>query len=175
MSVQLNGYILPDSIIDKMKRFKTSSDKANKESCFSLCIDNQNRNVNISDKNNIITSRSPYKGKMCSSIIRPRCGHEETPVGIFRTYPREEYAKIEDKDIRIAYQYGIMCVASQNEITCITRKGDYDEEINKRILLTIEQDSKLSQLHRKMSQYGDILDTHSRSKFVKLNIYKRNY
>jgi len=176
MSISLNGYTLPDSTIDKMKRFKRLSNETNERSCFSLCTANQNshnKNIDIQEKNNII-SRSPHKGKICCDIINPKCDPEETPVGIFRANPRQEYVNISYRDLRLAYQHGIVCVASKNEILCYSREGEYDKETNQKILSTIEQDLKLRRVFRELDQHHETVDKYVSTEFIKLNVYKRN-
>ncbi len=175
MSTQLNGYTLPDNIIDKMKRLKMLSNNTNEESCFSLCVDNSGTGTKY--KNNIIVDRNPHKGKMCPSIISPKCYPGETPVGIFRTYKKEEGIGIKKQDMIAAYRHGIMCVPSKNETMCVSRKGNYDKKINNKLLSMIkdeEEDLKVRLMSNDVARYYSILESYISSDFVKLNVYKRN-
>lgn len=158
MSIQLNEYILPDSIIDKMKRFSRLSNETKEDSCFSLCTNNSD--------NNIIIDRNPHKGKKCTSIIRPKCDENETPVGIFHSYPRRELIEPSNQDIRILYQYGIVCSISEKESICFSRKGDYNEDTNRQLLSIIERESKFNK------KYRDILREYISTEFNKINVYK---
>ncbi len=165
MSIQLNEYTLPDSIIDKMKRFSRLSNETNEDSCFSLCTNGHDMTNSHNAGNNIIIDRNPHKGKKCTSIIRPKCDENETPVGIFHSYPRRELIEPSNQDIRILYQYGIVCSISEKESICFSRKGDYNEDTNRQLLSIIERDTKFS-------KNRDILRGYISTEFNKINIYK---
>jgi hypothetical protein len=111
MSTKLNSFILPDSVIQKMKRKVEDSRLKDIEVGFNLC-----------EENGILHDENPCTGTECAVDIPKGCTRGKH-VGLFHTH---SYTSSEPsiQDIANAYQFGINCVGSTEEkgIKCYVRK-----------------------------------------------------
>lgn len=111
MSTKLNSFILPDSVIQKMKRNVEDSRIKDIEVGFNLCAENGN----LHDEN-------PCVGIECAVDIPKGCTRGKY-VGLFHTHPHNS-SEPSIQDIANAYQIGINCIGSTEEknIKCYIRK-----------------------------------------------------
>jgi len=111
MSTKLNSFILPDNVIQKMKRKVEDSRIKDIEVGFNLCTENGN----LHDEN-------PCTGTTCAVDIPKGCA-KGRHVGLFHTHT---YTSSEPsiQDIANTYQIGINCIGSTKEknIKCYVRK-----------------------------------------------------
>lgn len=112
MSTKLNSFILPDSVIQKMKDNVNYSRFENIEFGFNLCSDNQKQ----------LHHEKPCLGNECSVDIPKGCDKGEH-VGIFHTHASSS-SKPSILDILNAYKLSINCIGSTEEkdIKCYVRK-----------------------------------------------------
>jgi proteasome lid subunit RPN8/RPN11 len=111
MSTRLNYFILPDSVLQKMKKNIEESRIKDIEIGFNLCTENGN----LHDEN-------PCTGAQCSVDIPKGC-NKGRYVGLFHTHPHSS-SEPSIQDIANAYQIGINCIGSTEEknIKCYVRK-----------------------------------------------------
>ena len=111
MSTKLNSFILPDSVIQKMKRNVEDSRTKDIEVGFNLCAENGN----LHDEN-------PCVGTECSVDIPKGCTRGKH-VGLFHTHSNTS-SEPSIQDIANAYHIGINCIGSTEEkcIKCYIRK-----------------------------------------------------
>lgn len=111
MPTKLNSFILPDSVLQEMKRKVEYSRIKDIEIGFNLCVENGN----LHDEN-------PCTGTACAVEIPKGCiiGRH---VGIFHTHPSAS-SEPSIQDILNAYQMGMNCIGSVKEksIKCYIRK-----------------------------------------------------
>ena len=114
MSTKLNSFILPDNVIQKMKKNVEYSKFENIEFGFNLC--NQKGQQILHDEN-------PCVGNECSIDIPKGCKEGEH-VGLFHTHAGSS-SKPSIQDILNAYKLSINCIGSTEEkdIKCYVRKG----------------------------------------------------
>lgn len=111
MPTRLNSFMLPDSVIQKMKRKVEDSRIKDIEVGFNLCTENGN----LHDEN-------PCTGTECAVDIPKGCTRGKH-VGLFHTHPHMN-SEPSIQDIANAYQIGINCIGSTEEkgIKCYVRK-----------------------------------------------------
>ena len=117
MVTKLNGLILPNKVIDKMKNFVDTTKTTKVELGFSLCKE---------EDSDIIKDGSECTGTVCSVKIRPGCFTEkETYLGNFHTHPTAG-PTMSSADMSTSCSTGISCVGSAktNEIKCYLRETD---------------------------------------------------
>lgn len=112
MSTKLNSFVLPDNIVQKMKKNVDYSRFENIEFGFNLCSDNQK----------VLHDEKPCLGNECSVSIPKGCEKGEH-VGIFHTHASSS-SKPSILDILNAYKLSINCIGSTEEkgIKCYIRK-----------------------------------------------------
>lgn len=117
MTTKLNSFILPDSVIQKMKKNVEYSRFENIEFGFNLCSDNQK-------DQKILHDEKPCLGNECSVDIPKGCEKGEH-VGIFHTHASSS-SKPSIRDILNAYKLSINCIGSTEEdsIKCYVRKDN---------------------------------------------------
>jgi hypothetical protein len=115
MTIKLNSFILPDSVIQKMKKNVEYSRFENIEFGFNLCSDNQKGQKLLHDE-------KPCLGDQCSVDIPKGCDKGEH-VGLFHTHATAS-SKPSIRDILNAYKLSINCIGSVEEdsIKCYMRK-----------------------------------------------------
>ncbi len=115
MSIKLNSFTLPDSVIQKMKRYTIDSKTKNIEIGFNLCSDKQNHLLVLHDE-------KPCSGSECTLDIPKGCNSGKH-VGLFHTHVSAS-SKPSIQDILNAYYFGINCIGSVDErnIKCYVRK-----------------------------------------------------
>jgi len=127
---KIGPYILPYSIITKMRDSIKSSDSINKEIGFSLCS-------KITEPN-ILIDRSHCTGTECSIKQTRKCEEGETLVGDFHTHPREKDIVLSGGDIAHGYRMGLICVGSGNKTSCYSRKGAHQKSVDDKIIEMIK-------------------------------------
>lgn len=112
MPTKLNSFILPDNVVQKMKRSVEYSRIKDVEVGFNLCTNNRQQ----------LHDEKLCEGTECSVDI-PKACNEGEHVGLFHTHPHSS-SKPSIRDIANAYQFGIGCVGSveENNIKCYVRK-----------------------------------------------------
>lgn len=115
MSTKLNSFILPDSVIQKMKKNVDNSRFENIEFGFNLCSDDQKGQKVLHDE-------KPCLGNECSVDIPIGCEKGEH-VGLFHTHVTAS-SKPSIRDILNTYKMSINCIGSVEEdsIKCYVRK-----------------------------------------------------
>lgn len=111
MPTKLNSFILPDNVIQKMKRKVEDSRIKDIEFGFNLCAENGN----LHDEN-------PCTGTACAVDIPKGCTRGKH-VGLFHTHTHTN-SEPSIQDIANAYLIGINCIGSTEEksIKCHIRK-----------------------------------------------------
>ena len=143
MTIKLNSFILPDSVIQKMKVKIEDSRFKNIEVGFNLCTEN-----------GTIHDESPCTGTECSIRIPKGCKRGKH-VGLFHTHPHTS-SEPSIHDIANAYYIGISCIGSTEEkdIKCYVRKDkNYTKEGLENIIATsirYESTSNIIQDHKKL-------------------------
>lgn len=117
-------------------------------------------NLYMSECINLCKEYKILKSQLEKGLIRSKC-KEGKPIGFFHVYRPDEPA-IRHQDVRIGYQYGLICGSDRGKLLYFERK-DFDTDTNKQMLSLISSSSKLKQkLDRIRSTYFD-----------KINIYER--
>lgn len=128
MSKNLNSFILPDNVIETMKKKLIKTKKIRVELGFNLCqVEGSNE---LRDDNHCI-------GSNCNIFMEETCKTGKK-VGAFHTHPKNG-AGISDPsiaDLLQAYHYGVSCTGGETDkkIRCYVRK---DKEFNKKDYDTI--------------------------------------
>ncbi len=125
---KLGNYILPEEIVERMKKLTERSKEIQKEIGFNLCID---KHVAINDNIMISTGMTCIGEKGCLSTIRKHtqeCPSDKIDVGGFHTHPNRDIAHMSHADAFGAYINGIECVGANKEINCFIRKNDLADE-----------------------------------------------
>lgn len=127
MTTNLNSFILPDSVIQKMK-VKVEETKLKKvELGFGLCHPK---------RTNVLTAGEDCTGSQCA-LEPPRECDIGTFIGGFHTHPRTGSDDPSISDLSIAYTHDVECIGSaiDDKIKCYLKSGskipDEEERINK--------------------------------------------
>lgn len=149
MPKNLNSSILPDSVIEIMKKKLVKTEKVRRELGFNLCqVEGSNQ---LQDDTHCI-------GSDCRIALEKTCKVGKK-VGLFHTHPGngEGTSGPSLSDLENAYYYGMNCVggATDKKIKCYVRK---DKEFSTKDYKTIryyrEKYSHLSKVHHITSEKG---------------------
>lgn len=123
------GYnILPNNIIERMKRLTSRSEEIGKEIGFKLCTEYFNPYIS--------TGMTCIGTDSCITTLdekRQGCPKGKYLIGEFHTHPGNYEANMSAADASRAYVYGIECIGIDKEISCYIRKSDDidDKTLNK--------------------------------------------
>lgn len=125
---QLGYHILPNNIIERMKKLTSRSKEIGKEIGFKLCAEVNGSISNISTGTTCIGTDSCIK---TLDEKLQKCPKGKFHIGEFHTHPGNDEANMSAADASRAYVYGIECIGVDKEINCYIRKS---EDINDKIL-----------------------------------------
>ena len=139
MPKNLNSFILPDNVIQRMKVDIEDTKRLGVEIGFNLCT---------KDTSNELQDEKYCKGSSCKLTgWSPGCTSKGKHVGIFHTHtivPKKSMGESSPSmsDITTAYRYGVMCIggAGDNKIACIIRK---DKTADPKIIKSIRADVEM--------------------------------
>ena len=126
MTTKLNSFILPDSVIQKMKKNVDYSRFENIEFGFNLCSDSNNLEDQKGQEGQkgqkLLHDEKQCLGNECSIDIPKGC-EKGDHVGLFHTHAGSS-SKPSILDILNAYKLSINCIGSteENNIKCYVRK-----------------------------------------------------
>lgn len=140
---KLGSYILPEEIVERMKKLTERSKEIQKEIGFNLCA---SKRVAINNDIMISTGMTCVGEKGCLSTIRKHtqeCPSDKIDIGGFHTHPNRDLANMSYADAFGAYINGIECVGANKEINCFIRKNYFADE---------DTYNKFRALHNKMEK-----------------------
>lgn len=149
MPKNLNSFILPDNVIDTMKKKIIKTGQVRRELGFNLCqIEGSNE---LRDDTHCI-------GSACEIALAKACKIGKK-VGTFHTHPENGHgiSKPSLGDLKNAYYFGINCIGGETDkkIQCYVRK---DKELNKKDYNTIsyyrDKYKPLDRIHRVTTEKG---------------------
>jgi len=123
---KLGYHILPNNIIERMKKLTRRSKEIGKEIGFKLCTEYLNPYIS--------TGMTCMGTDNCIKTLdkkRQGCPKGKYLIGDFHTHPGNDEANMSAADASRAYVYGIECIGVDKEINCYIRKS---EDINDKIL-----------------------------------------
>ena len=123
MPKNLNSFILPDNIIETMKKRLIKTGKIHRELGFNLC--------KVEDSNEL-RDDTHCIGSACEIALAKACKIGKK-VGSFHTHPKNGKGRADPSigDLQNAYYFGINCIGGEedNNVKCYVRK---DKELNKK-------------------------------------------
>lgn len=141
MPKNINSFILPDKVIEKMKGQIEKTRDTKKEHGFWLC----------SKPDNVIIDRRHCEGSKCDLTIEGVCEEDEQKIGIYHTHPRNE-SRMSAIDMKVVCEAAkekngeivpislISCIGSlNNEINCFIKKKVQPEYNKKMALSCVEE------------------------------------
>jgi len=145
----LNSFILPDNVIETMKKKLEKSGQVHRELGFNLC--------QIEDSNEL-RDDTHCIGSACEIVLAGVCKTGKK-VGIYHTHPENGKGTSDPSlsDLENGYYYGMNCVGGQTDkrVKCYVRK---DKEINRKDYNTIkyyrQMYKPLDKPHRVTSEKG---------------------
>jgi hypothetical protein len=146
--ILLGEFVLPVSIVKKMKDLVIKSEKIGKEICLDFCADSEN----------IIIARNEFIGEEDCVRTYKNCKKGEVFLGAFHTHPYNDKVGLSIEDLIGLYLFGIVCIGTRNDIKAyICNKFDKkDLEFLKNLNRTIRHlDKEIIKIQKEKFEFGD--------------------
>jgi len=112
----INSYVLPDSILDKMIELVDKHIANHKEYGFNLCL----------KKDNNIINGEVCEGAKCSIKIEKSCKDNEEYIGSYHTHYLSFFPSA--LDLYSGYPDKITCIGDKEKIVCLTKKVEVENK-----------------------------------------------
>jgi hypothetical protein len=162
---KLGNYVLPDNILERMKKLTDRSQEVQKEVGFQFCTDG---NIDMNGNIPISTGMTCVGEKDCLTTIekyRQQCPPNKIRIGEFHSHPNRYDANMSHPDANNAYMIGIECIGALKEINCFIRKSDrINEDIHDKFLSLYNEIEKriyqVQKYEKRLSKEGFNEDKH---------------
>jgi len=124
---KLGRYILPDKVVERMKKLAYRSEEIQKEIGFNLCV---NKHARLDDNSQLpittgLTSIGDESEIRTMANPRQRCPPNTVHIGKFHTHPNADSANMSPGDVISMCEDDIACIGTHEEINCFVRKSGH--------------------------------------------------